>query len=326
MKIDRRSILLAVGALPLLSSVGLRAQTSASAFPSRPVTLLVPFAPGGASDTITRTLALQLAKQWGQSVVVDNKPGGNTIIATAQVARAAPDGHNLLLATFAWVTNPLMEKSLPYTTDSLRPVGLIGYQPHVLYVRRDIPARDIRELAAYVKRLGRPLSIGNAGDGSSPHLAAVDFAARSGIPVLHVPYKGTSPALNDLMGGQLDALFEGPLYRQHVEAGAIRAMLVAQDGRVETWPGLATATQAGVPGFTSSAWFALLVPAATPPEVQSALSNAINSALADAGVHQKLLDAGIVSRPIPQAEVIAFVEAQRRKLAPIIVSNRIARP
>lgn len=313
-----------IAALSLFSPLLTSKAWAQEAFPSRPVRIVVPFAPGGASDTVTRVLGEELGRKWNQSVVIENKPGGNTVIATTQVARSAPDGHSILLATLAWVTNPLMEKSLPYASDSLVPAGVIGYQPHVLYLNNAIQARNVRELAQHVKRSGKPLSIGNAGTGSSPHLAAVDFASRSGIPVLHVPYKGMSAALTDAMGGQVDAFFEGPIYRQIAQSGKINGFLVAQDTRIASWPELASAPDAGLKGFTSSAWFALLVPSATPKPVLAALSSSIIAGLSSPEVSKKLLDNGIIPTPLSSAESAAFVDAQRRRLAPIIVINRIA--
>jgi len=313
-----------IAALTLLSPFLPGNAWTQEAFPTRSVRIVVPFAPGGASDTVTRVLGEELGRKWNETVVIDNKPGGNTIIATTQVARSAPDGYNLLLATLAWATNPIMEKSLPYTSDSLIPAGIIGYQPHVLYLRNTIQSRNVQELAQYIKRTGKPLSIGNSGTGSSPHLAAVDFASRSGIPVLHVPYKGSSASLADTMSGQIDAFFEGPIYRQLALSGKINGFLVAQDTRIASWPELSSATDVGLKGFTSSAWFALLVPSATSKSVLATLSSSINAGLISPEVSKKLLDNGIIPTPMSPTESVAFIDAQRRRLAPIIVMNRIA--
>lgn len=308
-----------------LFSLGALSGSSAFAqpFPSKTVTLIVPFAPGGATDVLARLIAGELAKKWGQAVVVDNKPGGNTVIATQAAARASADGYTAMLATFAWVTNPVLMKSLPYDNNALVPVAHLGSLPQVLYIRADIPATTVPELAEYVRKSGKPLSIANAGTGSTPHLSAVQFANRSGIPTLDVPYKGMSPAANDVMGGQVDAMFEGATYRQHVDAKKMNALLIGQGERLASWPKLAPAADAGLPGFDSAAWFLLMLPAKTPMDVQQRYFTDVNAILAQPDIQAQLLKLGILVRPKSLAQVAVFVEQQRQTLGAVIQKNNI---
>lgn len=315
-------ILIAV-ALAAAALLPLSSPAAGDTFPNRTVTLIVPFAPGGATDVLGRLLATELAKRWGQAVIVDNKPGGNTVIATQATARALADGYTGMLATFAWATNPYLMKNLPYEPSALVPVAFLGSLPQVLYLRPDIPAKTVPELAEYVRKSGKPLTIGNAGSASAPHISAVQFANRTGIPTTDVPYKGMSLAANDVMGGQIDAMFEGATYRQHVDAKKLNALLVAQDEPLSSWPSLATSGAAGLPGFESAAWFVLLLPARTPADVQQAYSREVNAVLAQPDVQAQLLKFGILVRPMTLPQVATFVDNQRRELGAVIQKNNL---
>lgn len=291
-------------------------------FPTKAVTIVVPFAAGGPSDAIARVLAEELGKKWG-TVIVDNKGGANTIIGTQQVIRSAPDGYTILLGTFAWVTNPILMEKSPYDPKALISVAFLGEQPQIMYLRKDILATSVPDLAAYVRKRGKPLMIGTPGIGSSPHLTAVDFANRTGIPVEYISYKGAAPANNDLVGGQIDAVFIGDSNRSYVDAGRINALFIARDQRLPAWQHLPTAREAGLPSFESAAWFVLMVPSGTPESVKTKIAIDVNNVLANQDVRSKFEKRGVFARTMTSAQVNDFVESERAKLGLIIKKNNI---
>ncbi len=312
-----------VAMLTACALLALPAAAQDSAFPARAVTIVVPFSAGGSSDAIARFIAPVLAKKWGKPVLVDNRAGGNTIIAAAHVLSMPPDGHTIFYASYAWVTNQILNPNLPYAPGAMAPVTLLGRYPLLLFIRADLPVNSVAELIAYAKKSQHPLNFGNAGTGSSMHLTAAGFANAAGIEVTHVPYKGSAPAMQDVAGGQVDAAFEGLTYRQFVDGKRMKALFVAQPDALPDWPGLPTAKGAGLGSFNMAAWFGLLVPAKTPSAVQEKISADVAAAIRDPEVDAQLRKVGLIPQATKPGEFAAFLEAERVKLKAVIEKNRI---
>jgi len=241
----------------------------AGAFPDRPVRLVVPFPAGGSTDIISRTLGQALGELWGQPVVIDNRPGGSTIIGTDLVAKSAPDGYTLLVTTAPFAIVPSLIDKLPYDpARDFEPVTLINTTPLVVVVNPSVPAKSVKELIALAKARPGALNFGSAGSGGSNHLAGELFNVMAGVKMVHVPYKGNAPALNDLVGGHVDVAFNGltsamPL----IKAGKLRPLAVTSLTRAGALPEMPTLDEAGLKGFQAVAWNGLSAPARTPKEL-----------------------------------------------------------
>ena len=255
--------------------------TASADFPVRPVRFIVTFTPGALNDLIARTLAQPLAGIWGQQVVVDNRPGGGTLIGTELGARAAPDGHTLLLAAVSHAINPSVYPKLPY--DSIRdfaPVSHIAASPYILIVNPAVTAKTVKEFVALAKAKPGQLSYGSTGNGGSSHLMGVLLGMMAGIDTVHVPYKGLAPALTDLMAGQLHYSFGsystvGP----HLKTGRLRPIAVTSLKRAASTPELPTIAEAGYPGYEAIPWWGVLLPAATPKPLVTRINADIIRAL-----------------------------------------------
>jgi len=273
--------------------IALSTAVAAQAFPSKPIHLIAPFAPGGALDLIARGVGAKLSESVGQPVVVENRAGASGAIGSELVAKSAPDGYTVLLgATTTHGINPAFNpKSLPY--DAVRdftPISLVATIPHALIVNPRLPVNSVQDLV----RLGksRSLNYGSAGNGSPHHLAAELFKSLTGIEAVHVPYKGSGPALADLMGGNLDFIsVEYTAAEPHVKAGKLKALATATAQRV---PGidLPTVAEAGYPGFEVTSWYAIFGPAGLPPEVTAKLSSEIHKAVSSTDLRERLKGLG----------------------------------
>jgi tripartite-type tricarboxylate transporter receptor subunit TctC len=262
----------------------------AQAFPDRPVRLVVPYAAGGSTDVIARALGHELSEMWGQPVVIDNRPGAGTIIASEIVAKSAPDGYTLLVSTTSFTILPSLTTKLPYDPDKdFEPITLINTTPLVLVVNPSVPARSVKELIALAKASPGRLNFGSAGSGGSNHLAGELFNAMTGIRMVHVPYKGNAPALNDLVGGHVDVVFNGltsaiPL----IKAGKLRPLAVTSLTRAGALPDLPTLDELGLKGFRAVAWNALSAPARTPKAVIAKISADAQKVLHTPGLVERL--------------------------------------
>jgi len=241
----------------------------AQPFPSKAVRLVVPFPAGGSTDMISRTLGQKLSERWGQPVVIDNRPGGSTIIGTDLVARAAPDGYTLLVTTASFTIVPSLIDKLPFDpAKDFEPIALINTTPLVVVVNLGVPAKSIQGLIALAKARPGALNFGSAGSGTSNHLAGELFNVMAGVRIVHIPYKGNAPALTDLVGGHVDLLFNGvtsalPL----IEAGKLRPLAVTSLTRSGALPDIPTLDELGLRGFQAVAWNGLSAPARTPKDV-----------------------------------------------------------
>lgn len=282
-------------ALPLLAQ---------AAFPERPLRIVVPFTPGGGTDIIARQLAKGLTDALGQSVIVENRPGGSTIIGTENVAKSPADGYSLLMATFAHAVNPAIHKKLPYDTDkAFAPVALIGKSPNVLVVSPKSRFKSVQDILAYARAHPGKLTFGSYGNGTSAHLAGEMFKSLGKVDILHVPYKGAGPGINDLMGGQIDMIFStSASVSGQIKNGQLRALAVTTKDRSPSYPGVPTVAESGVPGYFVDSWYGVFVPEGTPKDVIDRLNGAIKTVSANADFQAALKLEGLVAEVgAPQA-------------------------
>jgi tripartite-type tricarboxylate transporter receptor subunit TctC len=301
-----------------------RAQT----FPSRPVTLVVPFAAGGPVDVVARVLAEPMRKSLGQAVVVDNTTGAGGSIGVGRVARAAPDGYTVSIGH--WSTHVVNGAvySLQYDLlKDLEPVAMIGANPMLIVGKPAMPATDLRELIAWVKANQEKVNVGTAGPGSGTHISGVYFQNVIGASLQFIPYKGSAPALQDLVGGQIDVMVDQMSNSMpQVRGGKIKAYAITAQTRSAAAPDIPTVDEAGLPGFHMSIWYGTWVPRGTPKEAVARLQGAIADALADATVRQRLADLGLEIVPPAQqtpAALGAYQKAEIEKWWPIIKAASI---
>jgi len=271
----------AAGAMLILIPVlAFQPQDARAEFPERTIRLVVPFAPGGANDSVARLLSDKLAKILGQSVVVENRPGGGTVIGTQAVATAAPDGYTLLLISPAHTINPYINKSLPYQTlEDFTPVSQVTRSAYVLVTAAQSRFKTVRDFAAPGEQA---VSFASAGPGSAPHLAGQLFVTSLGIKAVHIPYQGGAPAMVGVIRGDVDMYFSSVAgARSFVESRQVRPLAVSSDRRVKALPDVPTVAEAGVPGFAINGWYGLIGPARLPADVTSKLNKAIEKALSD---------------------------------------------
>ena len=302
----------------LLAAISL-GQALAQVYPTRPVRLLVPFTPGGGTDILARVVGAKMAESVGQQIVVDNRPGANTLIATELVVRAAPDGYTLILQTNNLASNPTLYRG-KMTFDTLKDlaaVSLVAGNPHVLVVNPAVPAKTLREYVALAKDKPGTLTFASAGSGTVNHLSGELLKMLAGIDLVHVPYKGSGSVMPDLLGGHVTSLFAAmPTVTAHIRAGRLRALAVTTPQRFRGLPDIPTIAESGYPGYDFSSWFGVLAPAATPQPVIARLRMEIVKALKEPGVMQRLEDYEIFGST-PE-EFAAFIKAEIVKTAKVI--------
>ena len=289
----------------------------AAEFPERPVQIVAPYAAGGGLDTITRTLAARLSTLWGQQVIVENRPGAGATIGTAAIAKAKPDGYTLLVASTPLGIAPVVYPSLAYDARrDFAPIGLIGTTPEVLVVNPGLNVSTAAELVAFAKKNQRKLNFGSAGSGTLAHLAAEAFNRRAGLGGAHIPYKGSNPALVDLIGGQIDWLFDTPsAVLQHVRAGKLRALAIAAPQRSPQMPSVPTLAEAGFPEMDFRIWMGLLAPAGTPETAIRAIETALAEILRDPALRANLTGQGWDIVGALSRDFAAFLDGELPKLA-----------
>lgn len=313
---DRRCLLAGIAALAGARAAPAQAQWN----PDRPLRLVVPFAPGGSTDVTARLVAEAIAPRLGQPVVVENRPGAGGNIGSEAVARSAPDGHTLVMGTSSThATNAALYRSLPYQPlRDFAPVGQVAFIPNLLVLHPDVPARDLAALLALGRSRPGSLNFGNAGSGTSQHLAAAMLAARAGMEVTHVAYRGGAPAVTDLIGGKIHAM-ASPLVEVigHVQAGRLRAVAVTTSRRSALLPEVPTVAET-IPGFEVALWNGILAPAGTPAAAVLRISAAIAEALRTEEMRGRLAQQG--SEPVgstPEA-FAAFIAAELPKWAELV--------
>lgn len=325
MQASLRRRALCLGAAALTGLMGLASSPALAAFPDKPFRIIVPFAPGGGTDAITRSLSIGLAQALGQPVIVDNRPGAGTIIGTDAVAKSAPDGYTMVMATFAHAVNPSLQPKLPYDTDkAFAPVALIGVSPNVLVVRIDRPYKTVADLIAAAKAKPNTLTFASQGNGTSAHLAGELFKSLAKVDIAHVPYRGAGPAMTDLLGGQVDMMFAtAAAARPFVASGKMRALAVTTAQRSPAYPGVPTLAEAGVPGYAAESWYGLYAAAGTPKDVIARLNAAVRSAVkAEAFVKQTQSEGLAVNVGTPE-ELDRYVRAEEVRWRKVVKDGNI---
>jgi tripartite-type tricarboxylate transporter receptor subunit TctC len=278
----------------------------AQPYPSRPIRFIVPYTPGGLGDSFARAVAQDLAERVGHPVVIDNRPGASQAIGAEATAKAPPDGHTIFMGTQSGlVLNTIARKKLPYDpVRDLAPVSLLFTSPLYLVVHPSVPANSVKEMIELANKRPGKLTFASIGNGTSQHLAGELFRTRAKVDIVHVPYKGSSPAITDLLGGQVDMMFEGGVSSlPHVKAGKLRALATTGRKRTEAMPELPTMSEAGVPDFDITVWFGLVAPAKTPAPIIERLNKEVVEILRTPTLKEKFIAAGIDITPSTPAEL-----------------------
>lgn len=316
--LDRRRFVALLSASALVP--GFAAQAQSQAYPARFVRLVVPFPPGGGTDAIARVVSAKLSAIWGQQMVVENKGGGATSIGTDTVAKADPDGYTVLLQSMPLAVNKYLFATLPFDpVADLAPVSLICDYPNVMAVPMSSPAHSVQEFIAYARANPSKANYASSGHGTSVHLSGELFNKMTGLKLQHIPYRGAGPALNDLIPGRVDVMFNNigavmPL----IKGGQLRALGVTSSKRAAELPDVPTVSEAGVPGFDVSAWYALFVPARTPPAVIQKLHADTVLALADPATKTRLEQLGVGVIGSSPEELRVHLKAEMDKWGVII--------
>jgi len=294
------------------------APASAQTFPDRPITLVVPYPAGGGNDVLARLVAEKMAKSLGGTIVIENRGGAGGTIATRQVAKSAPDGYTLLIATSSLAINPALYPNVGYDPrKDFSPIGLIASSQNVVLVHPSLPARSIPELIALAKQ--RQLDFASTGSGSSVHLAAELFAAMASVKMNHVPYRGSGPALTDLLGGHVPIMFATlPPAIGLVRDGKVRALGVTGPKRAVAFPDLPTVAEAGLPGYEAVLHYGLVAAAGTPRPIVDRLNSALRDALADEALKTRLATEGAEALPSSPEDYAADIDAEEIKWSKIV--------
>jgi len=302
-------------ALALLACAAATPSVRAQAgWPSKTIRFVVPFAPGGTSEIVARSIAAELTRQLGQSVYVENKPGGAGVVAMSDVAKAAPDGHTLILGHVGTLAvNPYMLSHSPYDVNrDFVPVTLLAKVPNVFVIHPDVPARDFREFVAYVRKNPGKLNYGSAGNASAGHLAMEYLKLVTGMFITHIPYRGTGPQLTDLIAGRTQASSAGlPALAPHIKSGKLRAIAVGTPRRIEAMPDVPTVAEMGFKDFETSQWYGVLAPAGTPPELVKRIQEECNKALKSSAVTARFANDNAVGGGGPSKEFADFIAREQ---------------
>ena len=303
--------------------LALLANLAHAEFPDKPVRIVVPFAPGGGTDLIARTLGQGMSQALGQSVIIDNKPGAGTVIGTDLVAKSAPDGYNLVIATLAHAVNPSLLSKLPYNNDTaFAPVSLIGRGPNVLVVRAESPFKTVKDVLD-AARSGRKLTYASQGNGTSAHLAGEMFANLTKLDFLHIPYRGAGPAMVDVLGGQIDMFFgTAAAVGNLVDQGKLRALAVTTPEPSPAFKGVPTVA-ASVPGYAVESWYGFFVRAGTPAPVIAKLNAAVKKAALNPEFVKKVEQEGLIVTASEPAEFDRYVKAEEARWRKIVKENNI---
>jgi tripartite-type tricarboxylate transporter receptor subunit TctC len=298
-------------------AAGAHAQT----YPSKAIRMVVPFPPGGTTDILARTIGQRMTEDWGQPVVIDNRPGAGGNIGTDLAAKAAPDGYTLLMGTISThAINASLYKKLPF--DPVRdfsPVSRVGTLPNILVVHPSVPVKSVKELIELAKSKPGDLNFASSGVGTSLHLSGELFNSMAGVKLVHIPYKGSSPALADLLGGQVKIMFDNvPSALPHVKAGKLKPLAVTSAKRTAVLPDVPTVSESGLPGFEVTSWFAIFAPAKTPKDIVAKLNGEVVKILKAGDVKEKLAQLGVDAAPTTPEELAAFAKAETEKWAKVV--------
>lgn len=295
-------------------------------YPTKSITMMVGSAPGGTTDISARMIAEPLGKALGQTVVVDNRAGASGALAAVAVKRAAPDGHTLLMQYSGYhVITPVVSKqNLGWEQKDLQPVANVLSAPQVVVIRAGLPFRTMAELVAYAKANPGKLNYASSGNGSLQHATGAMLEQQGGIQMTHVPYKGTGPALQDLLGGQVDLTFgTPPPYMPHIQAGKLRALAVTSSTRIPSLPDVPTTAEAGFPKLTPTSWFAVFAPAATPKPIVDRLTSEISRVMATPEFKKKAAELGATADYMPPAQLNSLTQAELKHWADVAKASKI---
>ena len=303
-------IAFAIGILSVTANQ-LFAQSPVS-YPDKPITIIVPYPPGGFNDTLGRIVGKKLSDAWGVNVVIDNKPGAGTTIGSNFVARSAPDGYTILVAQFPFAANPYLYKSLSYDTlKAFSPVILAGRSPMVLVVNSNSPIKSMGDFLSLAKAKPGAVNYGSSGPGSSNHLSMVLFEMMAGVSLNQIPYKGSTPLLTDLAGGQVEVAFDAyPHVRPFLQSGKIRPIAIATEARSPLMADVPTVAESGVKGYEASSWHGFVVPSGTPQPVVDKLNRQINLILKQEDIRKTFNEQGVVPDGGTAAQFEVFIRKQ----------------
>ena len=307
-----------------LAATALATGATFAAYPDKPIRLVVPFAPGGGTDLIARTIAAGMSKELGQTIIVDNKPGGGTIIGTDAVAKSAPDGYSVVMATFAHAVNPSLHPKLPFDTEkAFTPIVLIGRGPNVLVVRADSPYKTVKDVIAAAAASPGKLTYASQGNGTSAHLAGEMFTNLAKVQMTHIPYRGAGPAITDLLGGQVDVIFgTAAAVATFVDSGKLRALGVTTAQRSPALKDVPAIAET-VPGYIVESWYGLYAPAGTPAEVIAKLNAAAKKAAQTDDFKKKVESEGLSVTAGAPAELDTYVRAEEARWRKIVKENNV---
>jgi tripartite-type tricarboxylate transporter receptor subunit TctC len=332
MPLSRRDVLTQVSALT--AALALPAARAQQAWPSKPIRFVVPFAPGGTSEIVARSVAVELTKQLGQSVFVENKPGAGGVIAMQEVAKATPDGHTVILGHVGTLAvNPYMLKNQPYDVDKdFMPVTLLAKVPNVFVVHADVPAKNLVEFVQYVRKNPGKLNYGSAGNASAGHLAMEYLKLVTGMFITHIPYRGTGPQLTDLISGRTQASSAGlPALSAHIKSGKLRAIAVGTQKRILALPDVPTVAESGaalglgksLDAFETSQWYGMLAPAGTPADIIKRLQEESYKALKSSSVTERFATDNAVGGGGPSADFAKFIAGEQKVWKDIVTRANI---
>ena len=302
------------------------AQTTASSYPQKPIRMIVPFTPGGSTDILARAIGQELTKAWGQSVVIENIAGAGGSIGADRAAKSPADGYTLLMGHIGTLAvNPSLYPKLPYNpVKDFAPVAWVARVPNILVVNPNVPAKNVQELVALAKSKPGQLSYGSGGNGSAANLATEYFKMQTETAILHIPYRGTVPAVTDLMGGQIQILFTGaPAVMGQVKSGQLRALAVSSPKRLDALPELPTVAEAGYKNFEADQWYGVVAPTGTPRDIVLKLNQQINASLNSAELKKRLSTEGAVATPETPEAFGKLIAQEIERWRPVITSGRV---
>jgi len=313
-------MLAAVGCTPALAA------DPAAGYPNKSIRLIVPFPAGGGTDIVARAISVKLTEAWGQQIIIDNRGGAGGVIGADTVAKSTPNGYTLLFGTpGALVINPLLNSKLPYNaTKDFAPVSLLALNPQLLAVHNSMPVGTVKELIAYAKAQPGKLNYASVGEGTPNHLAMELFKLMSGTQMVHVPYKGAAPAVTDLVGGQVNLMFNPmPPLMPHVKSGRLKALGVGSTQRSPALPDVPTIAEAGVPGYEYVTWYSIVAPAKTPRAIIDKINSRLAAVLAIPEVALRLSSQGAEPRSSTPEELTRLIQEDYKRLGAVIRSAGI---
>ena len=315
-----RTLMVRAAALFCACSVAGVASAQSVDYPSKPIRILVPFVAGGATDILARMVGQNLSSQWGQSVVIDNRPGANGILAADLTAKSTPDGHTLLFVAIGHAINPLLQKNLPYDTQKdFTPVSLAAVLPLIVSAHPTVPATNVKELIALARTGPRRLNYASGGVGSSQHLATALFASMAKIELVHIPYKGGNQGLLDLVAGQVDMMISTILsLTPHLKSGRLKGLAITTPRRSSAWPDMPTVSEAGLRGYQSLAWYGMVGPRGMAPPVLKKLSDEVARIIKSKAVQENLTAQGADPVGSSSAEFGAFIKAETKRYESVV--------